>query len=155
MELKLTLNNAAKLIDTFNRAPEIARKEYLISLERVAAKVVSEAKRNSPVGKGYSGGGNLRQSINYVQNGGSGFVVWVNAEYGVYVDQGTRPHLILPRTKKMLAFQINGKWVFAKRVNHPGTKAQPFFTNAVAEGERYANVEMEAAADRVISQIQQ
>lgn len=69
-----------------------------------------------------------------------------------YVDRGTRPHKIKPKrrrpkskTKASLAFKTNysartapiaqahvgsgqasGPWVFAKEVNHPGTKARKF-----------------------------
>ena len=40
----------------------------------------------------------------------------------------TKPHVILPRRKKALAFQMAGKSVFAKRVNHPGSvfPARPY-----------------------------
>lgn len=152
MQVTMTIENADALLATFRRAPGIASKEFLASLEKVAAKVVSEAQHASPVGK-YPGGGNLRQSIRYTRYGATGFVVWVNAQYGVYVDQGTKPHLILPRRKPFLAFQKDGRWIFTKRVNHPGTRAQPFFTNAVKTGETYANTELAAAMDRVLSQI--
>lgn len=47
-----------------------------------------------------------------------------NVEYAPYVELGTKPHVILP---------VNGKALFwkgakhpVKKVNHPGTKAQPF-----------------------------
>jgi hypothetical protein len=41
---------------------------------------------------------------------------------------GTRPHLILPRVKKVLRFVGRGSVVFAKRVNHPGTRKNDFIT---------------------------
>lgn len=34
----------------------------------------------------------------------------------------TSPHVILPKTASVLAFQMGGKTVFAKSVNHPGSK---------------------------------
>jgi hypothetical protein len=63
-----------------------------------------------------------------------------------YVDQGTRPHVIRPRTAKVLAFAggyqaktrvgsiiaraggPSGGAVFAREVQHPGTKARGFTT---------------------------
>jgi hypothetical protein len=49
------------------------------------------------------------------------------APYAPYVDQGTRPHEIKPkRPGGVLVFKMNGQTVFAKKVHHPGTKAQPF-----------------------------
>jgi hypothetical protein len=41
-----------------------------------------------------------------------------------WINEGTRPHIITPRFATILRFVVNGVTVFAKRVNHPGTKAQ-------------------------------
>lgn len=39
----------------------------------------------------------------------------------VLAQEGTRPHTIRPKKKKFLRFQTTNGWVFAKKVNHPGT----------------------------------
>jgi len=45
---------------------------------------------------------------------------------------GSLPHEIKPkRPGGVLRFEIGGKTVFAKRVNHPGTKRDPFFNRAL------------------------
>ncbi len=57
----------------------------------------------------------------------------------VYLEEGTRPHEITPRAAKALRFaaspagrrltgspRVGAAVVFAKRVNHPGTKPYPF-----------------------------
>src|SRR5687768_16544200 len=62
-----------------------------------------------------------------------------SADYAVYVERGTRPHEIRPRNRKALCWaasaadalltgtpRIGGRVRFAKRVQHPGTRAQPF-----------------------------
>ena len=61
------------------------------------------------------------------------------ASYAAYVERGTKPHIIKPRVKKVLRFPASGGDArlsgsvrsggnvrFARRVKHPGTKAQPF-----------------------------
>jgi HK97 gp10 family phage protein len=49
------------------------------------------------------------------------------APYGGYVEFGTKAHEIKPKSPTgVLVFKINGQKVFAKKVNHPGTKAQPY-----------------------------
>lgn len=152
MELKLTLKNAGKIKEAFDSAPIVALKEFNTSLERIALNVVSEAQHNSPVGK-YKGGGNLRQSIKYKPYG-TGYVVWVNANYGIYVDQGTKPHVILPKKGRFLTFKgRDGNWVRTTRVNHPGTRATHFFTNAVKSAETYANSEMKNALGRIANKL--
>jgi len=46
--------------------------------------------------------------------------------YGWFVREGTGPHEIRPRLAKALHFFIGDAEVFATRVNHPGTKANPY-----------------------------
>lgn len=56
-----------------------------------------------------------------------------------YLEVGTRPHIIRPKSKRVLRFpaqgtattlggrvRAGGKYAFAKVVHHPGTKPQPF-----------------------------
>ena len=56
-----------------------------------------------------------------------------NKEYnlGYLLETGTSPHLIEPVFAKVLHFEINGEDIFARRVNHPGTIAQPHFKPAL------------------------
>jgi HK97 gp10 family phage protein len=149
MDFTIDLHNSKQLKRIFQKAPALARKEYTKSLERIALFVTQEAQHNAPVGK-YEGGGNLRQSIRYRPHGNNAYLVTVNANYGRHVEFGTKPHVILPKTKSYLAFKVNGQWVRTKRVNHPGTRAQPFFGPAVQEANKYAGREMDKAMDRVI-----
>lgn len=63
----------------------------------------------------------------------------------IFLEKGTRPHVIVPRNKKVLRFAPAGsrrlsgaprkgaKMIFTKRVNHPGTKAYPFLGPAARE----------------------
>lgn len=52
----------------------------------------------------------------------------------MFVIKGTRKHVIRPRYKKVLKFQVRGKTVFARVVNHPGTKKNDFMTKALRMG---------------------
>lgn len=54
------------------------------------------------------------------------------AEYSAPVHEGARPHVIRPRNARALRFEVEGgRVVFARRVNHPGNRANPFLRNAV------------------------
>lgn len=57
--------------------------------------------------------------------------VSADAPYAAPVHEGARPHVIRPRNVRFLRFEIEGRVVFTRRVNHPGQRAQPFLTNAV------------------------
>lgn len=65
----------------------------------------------------------------------------VARSYAVYIDRGTRPHVISPRRASVLAWAADasgrratgatrkgyqGAMVFARQVHHPGTKPRPF-----------------------------
>ena len=59
------------------------------------------------------------------------------APYAAIQEYGgeTRAHAILPRTARVLVFQRGGATVFARRVNHPGSKIpeRSFLRSALAE----------------------
>lgn len=52
----------------------------------------------------------------------------------LYVVRGTRPHQIRPRTRQVLKFTTKRGTVFARVVNHPGTKPNDFMTKALRLG---------------------
>lgn len=43
-----------------------------------------------------------------------------------YLTQGTKPHIIRPKNKSVLRFEIGGEEIFTTLVNHPGTKRNNF-----------------------------
>lgn len=54
--------------------------------------------------------------------------------YGMFVHEGTRPHVIRPKRGNVLAFTPRGSsTVFAREVNHPGTKGQPWLRTSLSE----------------------
>lgn len=85
-------------------------------------------KASAPVGQG-PGAGRGRDSIS--AHGGARQHTYYAARYMVYVDRGTKPHVILPRNARVLRFEVGGDTVFARRVNHPGTKATHWISRAV------------------------
>lgn len=77
--------------------------------------------------------GRLRSSIVHrVETHGRavGVVVGTNVSYGSDVEYGTKPHVILPKNKKALYWK--GARHPVGKVNHPGTRAQPFMRPALA-----------------------
>lgn len=57
-----------------------------------------------------------------------------DVSYAAMVNDGTSPHVIRPRRPGgVLRFQVGGRVVYARVVNHPGTRAQPFLDKALQE----------------------
>ena len=98
---------------------------------------------------------------NYSWTGGSGdrdlnvvlsrleIAVGTNVEYAGDVEFGTKPHVIEAKNGKSLSFKKDGKNVFAKKVNHPGTKGVYFLTNAAKNAAQLANDAIARAARRI------
>lgn len=53
--------------------------------------------------------------------------------YAPYVNDGTAPHVIRPRNAQALRFRVGGRIVYARVVNHPGTRPNPFLDRALRE----------------------
>ena len=82
--------------------------------------------------------GNLGRSIGVERVTARSADTVARAGYAAAVEYGTRPHVIQPRLKKALRFASGGgarlsgtprtgaAVTFAKKVNHPGTRAQPY-----------------------------
>lgn len=150
MEIQIKLLNAKELAAAFRKAPSIAIKEFGKVIGKTAFKIEGDAKRKAPVNK-QSGGGNLRQSISSRTLTASA-VVAATAKYAAYVDQGTRPHIINVVNRKVLANKRTGQF-FGRVVHHPGTRKQPFFTDAVEGNQDFFNSEMTSALQTILNAI--
>ena len=110
----------------FKGLPELRRRVDAIGelgpfMRDLALDAVSEQKRRAPVRTG-----NLRRSIHLGRVTARSAETIAGANYAAYVEFGTRAHEIRPRTKRVLRWKQGGSYRYARRVNHPGTRAQPF-----------------------------
>jgi HK97 gp10 family phage protein len=101
-------------------------------LREASRQVVNRAKILAPVRTG-----RLRSSIRAepprILSLRGSVKVGSDLEYAAFVNDGTRPHQIRPRNRQVLRFQVGGRTVFAKVVNHPGTRPRPFLDRALRE----------------------
>lgn len=88
--------------------------------------------------------GTLGRSIHPGDVTEDGATIVASAAYARYVEEGTRPHVIVPVRAKVLAWggarRLSGSLrsgakpeFFAKRVNHPGTRPRPYLVPAARE----------------------
>lgn len=71
-----------------------------------------------------------------------------HAPYARFVILGARPHLIKPKTKKLLRWPVPGGWRSAKAVHHPGYKGD----NYLAEAAKQAPVMFKRHLERLIKE---
>lgn len=148
-----TVKGLKKLIETLKKFPPEMNDKLDRQVELSAGDIVRDAQVNCPVDIG-----DLRQSIGAEKIDDMTYRVATNmtkeAPYGPYVEYGTGPHVIRPKKPGgTLRFKINGDWVFAKEVNHPGTRAQPFFFPAVMRGRVNFQKELERLLDKEVKKI--
>ena len=82
--------------------------------------------------------GALRASIHMRQERwarGQLIMVGSSLGYAAMHHEGTRPHVITPRTGRHLRFVSRGQIVYATIVHHPGTRPNHFLSNQL----RYVN----------------
>lgn len=58
------------------------------------------------------------------------------APHAIFVNAGTRPHVILPKEKKALRWVAGNRFAFAKKVNHPGYRGDAYMIAALTEALR-------------------
>lgn len=75
--------------------------------------------------------------------------VSVEESYGQYIEYGTQPHIIVPKSKKALYW--SGAFSPVKVVHHPGTRAQPFFKPGVDASLAYIDETFTRVMERLIT----
>lgn len=120
------------------------------AIEKSILAIESDAKKMAPVNKSPTvTGGTLRQSIRSLMTGPARGVVMATADYALYVHEGTRPHTIRVRRRKVLANR-RAKQFFGKVVQHPGTKAQPFLQQAVDRNRTFIETQFNQAVKEAL-----
>lgn len=149
MELKVKLQNGAQVQRLYSAMPSVMRDSLTEATDKSIRQIQRNAMREAPVNK-QSGGGNLRQSIKARMTGVLSGEVEVGAKYAVFVHEGTRPHQIVVKNKRVLANRRTGQ-IFGRKVMHRGTKANPFLDRAVQESEPNVNNFFNQAIKKALS----
>lgn len=71
-----------------------------------------------------------------VADGLQGEVGNFHSDYAAAHHEGALPHVIEARRAPRLVFRVNGQLVFAKKVNHPGNKPNPYLSRWLGEAVR-------------------
>lgn len=131
--MTLILDN--KAIDEMLRGPNGPVVRYMMMK---ADRLQTAAKEQCHVGKGQSERGHLRDSIvkriTSSEGTGSMPVILVGSDHPIALihHEGTRPHMIYPRSANVLAWEDAGAvggMRFAAFVHHPGTQPNRYLTD--------------------------
>ena len=117
LKLKISLEGAQEMISVLENADLLIEAGF----EEALYFLLQKAQENLEVG-GHIISGNLSRSGKVTLLGPLKGEVAFTANYASFLQEGTRPHKIVPKFKKALSWipRTGGSRVFAKRVQHPG-----------------------------------
>ena len=124
MSLKIEVDTRKAEI-YLNRLANFTREAMPRIVQMATRAIYDEMKQQVPVKTG-----RLRASILQFSEGDNG-VVSTSSGYGKFVDEDTRAHEIRARYVRFLRFEIGGRVIFRKKVNHPGTTGYHFTQKSV------------------------
>lgn len=84
-------------------------------------------------------GKGLRESIKLTGSAAYNQTLIAGTNHAVFIEEGTRAHIIEAKKAKSLRFSVAGGAVFRRRVNHPGTAPRPFMQQAADAAEAVAD----------------
>ena len=126
MAITVEVSGAKELIAELRDLPEAFQKPVINKLSQVAydsaqkgagRHVVTGALFQSLYNRPITGGREVGHDPN-------------RAPHAVFVNFGTRPHQIRPKNKKALRWASGNGFIFAKLVNHPGYRGDPYMVQA-------------------------
>jgi hypothetical protein len=82
---------------------------------------------------------NYRNSIKANLTKADALTVVADTEYATILEKGSKAHRIVPRWAQVLAFEVGGRMVFTRSVNHPGTKPYRILEEGVAKAGNQLN----------------
>ena len=134
-------------LDELRRAHDefLASQERIIelTLNQAGAKAVEHV-RTEPEFKPQTGALQRATRFRVVKISGGRLMRLTNSKaYADVIEGGSKAHVIQAKAGKFLRFVGKNGTVFARRVNHPGTKPYRFMSNAHAAADRFFRVELE------------
>lgn len=124
--IKVTLTGIEAVREKFAKLNAIAQGQ---ALSRTAVDVERYVEQQADM---HTKTGALVQSV-YSRKTPGGYEIGHDlqrAPHALFVHWGAKPHVIKPKTKKTLRWAAGGAFAFAKEVNHPGYKGDPWIKRA-------------------------
>lgn len=153
-DVALDASDLARFIDAFRLIPDKARREMGVTLGKATRDIRERARKNH---RFKSRTARLERAIqSQVDKDALTGYVYIDghaASYGRYVHEGTKPHLIRPRNRKMLRWATRGgNFAFASIVKHPGTAPDQFLYNAANDLREKILGDIQATATRIFEE---
>jgi hypothetical protein len=153
MDVRLSLHGVDRLLDAYSRAPTMVGRTMRVAVKESAVLVQREARRSHQF-EGRSG--RLERAVETAMTGGASAVVFLNeavAKHAAPIHDGSRPHVIVPRNRRMLRWATpGGGFRFSGMVNHPGTRPDPFLHRAADSMAPMVQTRLELGVEEALSE---
>jgi phage gpG-like protein len=146
LSIEVSIIGADQLAELMEHASESLRENVHIRLDAACQEIAEYARAIAPRKTGRYAESIYSRSVGECQ-----FVIGAGTEYAATIEFGSAPHFILPRSAKVLKFDVGGETVFAKWVSHPGTAPQMIIHRAKMEN--YDKI-VQAVRDGVVESLQ-
>lgn len=144
MSYEIEINNLSTLQEMFKKAPQTCDKYLEAGTKDAGIQIVSQMQREAPQGATKKLHTNIATEYRPIQ-----IRVYPTMDYAIFVNNGTKAHLILPNGKKALFWK--GAVHPVKAVKHPGTKANPFVERTVDNTKDNINLIFASVLNKIIN----
>ncbi len=152
LNITVKIDGLSEIQRAIRMAPMMTVKEVSKAVNKSIITVHSQATKEAPANKQIGQGARLRGSFRHQMTSILRGEVWSIAPYALFVHEGTRPHPIAVVNKKVLANKRMGQF-FGKRVQHPGTRPNPFMQRAIENSKSKINEFFKVAMVNVVKTI--
>ena len=132
MAITVTLQGLSEVRGQLPQIPENIQQRVIFNLSQVAFDFAEQgARRHAKTGP-------LMQSLfNRAIPGGREVGHDLNrAPHALFINAGTKPHIIRPKDKKALRWVVGNRFIFAKEVKHPGYRGDGYIVQSATEALR-------------------
>lgn len=144
-QISIKITNLQQIQSAFRRAPAEMMQELNKAIRKSIFTIGADSRRNTPVKSG-----RLRAS-HYEKFSPLRGETGTNANYGVFVHEGTKPHTIQAAPGKALFWK--GAAHPVRRVRHPGFRGKPYLRMAVRSNQGRVDRFFTTAVDTVLANI--
>lgn len=125
--MRLTINGAESVDQLLGAIPDKIDDVFLVIAERIYKRSLASATEHWKKG---ALAASLGSGVKKIAGGYSVVSSNARAPHNIFVHFGTRPHTIKPKNTKYLRWPSGNNYAYAKKVNHPGYKGDPFMYRA-------------------------
>ena len=152
INITVEIEGLERLRQGMERAPKIMVDEASKAIQKSLLVIQNQAMKEAPANRQVGLGARLKASFRRKMTSRLSGEVFSISPYAGYVHEGTRPHTIEVINKKVLANKRTGQF-FGKKVDHPGTRPNPFMQRAVDKCKTQINDFFLTAIDNVFNLI--